>query len=285
VGLHCSPHLSDICERVVINGQPVARELFVKASEAVRTAADSISIQPSFFEAVVACVFYLAREENFDWLVLETGLGGRLDATNLVLRPELSIITNIGFDHMGVLGETLTKIALEKAGIIKEGSQVLLGDILPEAKSAILDYAGQLVTAEKTFKWADDFNLGKEKSVLPGGREVSSDVFFENSYSKSNSHNKFLAAAAAEILGFGDSIEAGLRAARWPGRFEIFEINNRRIVVDVAHNPDGISALIEAIDNYLSQSNWKPKQVGLLVSMLGRKDWKPMLDHPVIHIP
>jgi len=285
VGLHCSPHLTDICERVIINGRPVSRDRFIEASEAVREAANSCSVQPSFFEAVVASVFWLAREEKFSWLVLETGLGGRLDATNLVKRPELCIITNIGFDHTRVLGETFKEIALEKAGIIKEGSRVLLGELQAEAKDAILEYATQKVSSGNICSWSEQFSLGKDQSVLPGGREVSSSLFFEDSFSASRVHNKFLAAAAAEIIGVGDFIESGIRAARWPGRFEVFREGEKVVIVDVAHNPDSIKSFLEATDNFLAKAGQEPERVGILVSMLGRKEWKPMLDSLVARFP
>lgn len=133
-GLCTSPHLKDFRERIKINGRMIPREDVVTFVESYREQWEDI--QPSFFEVTVALSFWYFRKEKTDIAVIETGLGGRLDSTN-VISPEICAITNIGWDHMNLLGDTLEKIALEKAGIIKENIPVVLGEMKPSVRSVI----------------------------------------------------------------------------------------------------------------------------------------------------
>ena len=138
VGLFTSPHLVDLRERIRINGQPIAEERVVDFVERNREFMDKL--QPSFFETITAMAFACFVEQNVDIAVVEVGLGGRLDSTN-VLTPILSVITNIGFDHMEFLGDTLPKIAREKAGIIKPGVPCVIGESHPQTMNVFLERA------------------------------------------------------------------------------------------------------------------------------------------------
>lgn len=138
VGLFTSPHLVDLHERIRINGQPIAEERVVDFVERNREFMDKL--QPSFFETMTAMAFACFVEQNVDIAVVEVGLGGRLDSTN-VLTPILSVITNIGFDHMEFLGDTLPKIAREKAGIIKPGVPCVIGESHPQTMNVFLERA------------------------------------------------------------------------------------------------------------------------------------------------
>jgi dihydrofolate synthase/folylpolyglutamate synthase len=135
-GLYTSPHLQDFGERIRVNGAYI-HEQFVIDFVAQNTYLFN-QIEPSFFEATVALAFSYFAKEGVDIAIIETGLGGRLDSTN-VIDPELSIITNIGWDHMNLLGDSLEKIAFEKAGIIKANTTVVIGETLPETKSVFLE--------------------------------------------------------------------------------------------------------------------------------------------------
>ena len=126
VGLFTSPHIKDFRERIKINGQPVSEDFVVSFYQNNKTGIEEI--QPSFFEITTAMAFTAFAEQKCDIAIIETGLGGRLDSTNVLL-PELSIITNIGLDHVAFLGDTLEKIAIEKAGIIKPNVPVVIGDM------------------------------------------------------------------------------------------------------------------------------------------------------------
>src|SRR6188768_1752783 len=137
-GLYTSPHLKDFRERIKINGQMVSKDFVVDFVQ--RTSQLSDEIQPSFFELTVAMAFEYFANEAVDIAVIETGLGGRLDSTN-VITPILSVITNIGYDHMNILGDTLEKIAFEKAGIIKQMVSVIIGEYLDDTKPIFLKKA------------------------------------------------------------------------------------------------------------------------------------------------
>ncbi len=128
-GLYTSPHLKDFRERIKINGEMIPKEEVVEFTERIQPQIDAI--EPSFFEVTVAMAYNFFAREKVDIAIIETGLGGRLDSTNIIT-PEVSVITNIGWDHMNLLGDTLEKIAGEKAGIIKPGVPAVIGETLPE---------------------------------------------------------------------------------------------------------------------------------------------------------
>jgi len=136
--LHTSPHLKDFRERIKVNGEMIPQEYVVSFTEKIKPVIDEID--PSFFEISVAMAFDYFANEQPDFAIIETGLGGRLDSTNILL-PELSIITNIGWDHMNLLGDSLEKIAGEKAGIIKNNIPVVIGEFIPETKDIFINTA------------------------------------------------------------------------------------------------------------------------------------------------
>src|SRR5213075_8644 len=127
-GLYTSPHLKDFRERIKINGKMVSKEFVISFTEKIKPLIEEI--EPSFFEITVAMAFEYFDEQKIDIAIIETGLGGRFDSTNIIL-PELSVITNISWDHVNILGNSLEKIAYEKAGIIKQNVPVIIGEILP----------------------------------------------------------------------------------------------------------------------------------------------------------
>jgi len=151
-GLYTSPHLKDFRERIKMNGEMISEDEVVSFIEKYK--ADFDAIELSFFEMTVGLAFYYFRKHQVDIAIIETGMGGRLDSTNLVT-PELSIITNIGFDHMQFLGNTLEAIAAEKAGIIKNGTPVVIGETQPETKTVFEQIASQhqseIIFADKQF--------------------------------------------------------------------------------------------------------------------------------------
>ena len=139
-GLYTSPHLHDFRERIRINGQVIPEKQVTGFTRRIKPFIEQI--EPSFFEITVAMAFEWFAEEAVDMAVIETGLGGRLDSTNIVV-PEVSVITNISFDHMDLLGDTLQKIAYEKAGIIKAGIPVVIGEDQAEVRDVFIKAAGR----------------------------------------------------------------------------------------------------------------------------------------------
>ncbi len=172
VGLYTSPHLKDFRERIKINGEMIPQQYVVDFVEIHKT--DFERIQPSFFEMTVGLAFDYFASQQIDIAVIEVGLGGRLDSTN-VISPELSIITNISFDHTAILGDTLEKIAAEKAGIIKPETPVIIGEIQIETKKTFLEKAKQnnaaIVFADEIYKAVNIHHIDNGKLLLSMGIE------------------------------------------------------------------------------------------------------------------
>ncbi len=277
VAMHCSPHLTDVCERMIIAGRPVNKRRLIEASEVVERAADKLGIAPSFFEGTLACVFLIAAEQEVSWLVLETGLGGRLDATNLVKAPEAVVITNIGYDHTHILGNTLGEIAREKAGIVKPGAKVFVGEMPKVANWEVLAAAKKYSC--EVFVQGDDFYFSESEVVLAEQDSVLPKQFFEkNSYSQAKRNNMLLAAKVAFELGFFEFIEFGLEKAVWPARFEVIERDSQTFILDVAHNPDGVGVLVSSLREYVAKNKKEDSSIAFVMSALERKDWKKMLE-------
>jgi dihydrofolate synthase / folylpolyglutamate synthase len=237
---YTSPHLVDITERFVIDGRPVSRDALVAAIADVRDVIDrlradgGLEVQPTFFEVTTAMAFELFRRAGVEVAVLEVGLGGRLDATNVIAPPHVAAtaITSIAFEHQKYLGTTLGEIAFEKAGIIKSGVAVVVGPLEPEA-AAVIERVARERGAELIRAAAAD--CGRLAIRLPG------------------SHQKANAAVAVRLLQLLDAngirvparaIAAGLADPQWPGRLETRLLaDGRELLLDAAHNPAGAAAL------------------------------------------
>ncbi|HKB12066.1 MAG TPA: cyanophycin synthetase [Vicinamibacterales bacterium] len=234
---YTSPHLVDLSERFVIDGEPVARDAMIAAISDVRAAAEALrgrgvlEVQPTFFEVTTAVAFELFRRARVEAAVLEVGLGGRLDATNVV-SPVATAITSIAFDHQKYLGNTLREIAIEKAGIIKPHVPVVVGPVAAEAEAAIravADACGAEFLAASACD-AEGFRVG-----LAGA------------------HQRINAGVAVRLLQVvdqrgvpvaRDAIAAGIADPAWPGRLDRRELpGGREVLLDAAHNPAGAAAL------------------------------------------
>jgi dihydrofolate synthase/folylpolyglutamate synthase len=237
---YTSPHLVALNERFVIGDAAVDDEALVDAIEVVRSAIDALArggrleVQPTFFETTTAVAFELFRRGGADVAVVEVGLGGRLDATN-VLTPMVSAVTSIGFEHQQYLGDTLAKIAAEKAGIIKPGVPVVVGEMPAEALETIAGIARA--------RGADLVRAGAavppEYAGLPlglrGAHQMKNAAVAVGLLELSRTRGLDVPAAA---------IAAGLTDVRWPGRLDLrrFE-DGRTLLLDAAHNADGAAAL------------------------------------------
>jgi len=266
-GLYTSPHLHCFTERIRIDGEPISREDVALLAEKVRVAADGVPA--TFFEATTAMALLAFQEHRVDIAVIETGLGGRLDATNII-EPQLCIVTPISRDHCEHLGETLTEIAAEKAGILKPGVPVVVGRQKPEALEVVLDTASLLdapvCLAGRDFSWGDDHD-----GLLV---DVGSDRFDGLSCSLDGRHQRdnFTQAIAAAVklreqgLPITDAAirEAG-RTAFWPGRLEWWPCRHK-ILTDVSHNRAGIGCLAD----YLA--DLQITKIHLVVGLSGERD-------------
>jgi dihydrofolate synthase/folylpolyglutamate synthase len=231
-GLFTSPHLIEPTERIVIDGMPVTPRQFERAFDAVHKVAGEP--HPTYFETVTAMGFWLFREMGVETAVVETGLGGRLDATN-ILNPVLTVITPIDFDHEAYLGGTIEAIATEKAGILKPGVPAIFARQRPEAQ-AILD---RHVPA----KYTRDFEI-RDLHITARGSEFSGlkcPLAGEHQI-----ENAIAAALALESLGVSPK---GIENAVWPGRLEQIS-PNPDIILDGAHNPAGARALARYLERF-----------------------------------
>ena len=254
-GLYTSPHLQQPTERIRIDGQPVSDGLFLQAFEAVRGAAEKllsrgdIDLHPSYFEMVTAMGFLIFREQRVDIAVIEVGLGGRLDATNL-LEPELCVVTPIDFDHEAFLGKDLHSIAYEKAGILKSGVPAIIARQRP-AVDRVLQARAALLGCD--LRRSDEWCVTQLALDAAGSRfRVTGRQTVDVVCPLAGSHqveNAVTAVAALDRLGLGDrAISDGLASVRWPGRLEA--IGN--FVLDGAHNPSGARALAAYVREFYS---------------------------------
>jgi len=278
-GLYTSPHLKDFRERIKINGAMISQEFVVDF--VARTKNISEEIQPSFFELTVAMAFDYFEKEKVDIAVIETGLGGRLDSTNII-SPILSIITNIGYDHMDILGHTLEKIASEKAGIIKPGVPVVIGEYLPETKPVFTDKA--TACHAPIYFAQDEYTVSNTQYSM---QLLSCDVTSTNHhitehfeldlnglYQTKNIRTVLCAEGILMQQGFTIKNEDEKTALKQVkkltglyGRWDVIS-EDPVIILDVAHNEDGIRQLLEQLSVVRRPSS----VVHLILGMVKDKD-------------
>ena len=278
VGLFTSPFLDSFTNRIKINGQDIEQRDLVELVSELRPMAEEEGLTQFEFITTLGLVHFARRK--VDGVVLEVGLGGRFDATNAVSKPVLTVITNIGYDHMEVLGDTLAKIAFEKAGIIKPGVPLVTGIDDPSACEVVETRAREIAAP---VRW-----LSRDFSCTPGVASLSGQSFsFHGPWEERDLHiallgrhqidNACIAIASLcwlNELGFDVDKEAmreGLGSARWPGRFEVMA-QNPLIIMDGAHNTHGLSALRKTLDSLLPESRllW-------VAGMMEDKDVRSML--------
>jgi len=247
VGQFCSPHLGEVNERCLINGTPVALVQFDQAILRTLEVANECKLKLSYFEITTIASFLCFEEQQLDWIVVEVGLGGRLDATNTLSAPKACAITSISFDHMHMLGDTLSAIAKEKAGIAKKDVPIFVNDVVPEAKAVISEVAASS-GASVEYLTQEFFFDGTTLTTSSGKFVYTSKLLAKlRGYALKNS---LLSVRIAKHLGINDdTIAKGLLLANWPGRLELLKVNQPQgeinVLLDAAHNPEGVQALTE----------------------------------------
>ncbi|MBI5360617.1 MAG: bifunctional folylpolyglutamate synthase/dihydrofolate synthase [Planctomycetes bacterium] len=262
-GLYTSPHLVKINERIVVNGRPISDKDFAQTLESIRPAVMMFgrkSSPPTFFEILTAMAFSYFAKQNIDTAVIEVGMGGRLDTTNII-KPILSIITNVDYDHTDKLGKTIPKIAFEKAGIIKAGIPAITSETKPVALKVIDDFAR--LKRAPLLRTGKDFYLRDVKSIFGAGRTGSEftvetldslhEKLFIPALGTHQAMNAATAVCAVDILtrkyGFSitdNEIRTALKNVRLPGRAQIIS-HSPLAILDASHNPVSMRALKEAI--------------------------------------
>jgi len=276
-GLYTSPHLYDFAERIRIGGEPADERLLEDCAREVLIAAEREDA--SFFESATVLAFEAFRRSGCETVVLEVGLGGRLDATNVV-DPRVTVISSIDRDHSDYLGDTLEEIADEKAGILKPGAPAVVGTLAPGPLDVVLaraaelgvsvDVLGRDMSVEDVAFGLDGTRFSYRSSGWAEGTRVHTRLIGEH-----QARNAALAIRALERFESDVSVQdvvAGMADVSWPGRFEILEPEGECWVLDIAHNPEATRTLAEMV-NVLPL----PRPVVLLLSILGDKPWSQML--------
>ena len=280
VGLYTSPHLKDFRERIKINGEMIPENKVVEFVSKHKILFEQM--KPSFFEMTVALAFDYFAKEKIDIAVVEVGLGGRLDSTNIIT-PLLSVITNIGFDHTDLLGDTLPKIACEKAGIIKDGVPVVVSQFQPEVSQVFTDKANEtkseLIFAEQQYKvekieYSDVF---QSITINHQGVLNAWDLDLMGSYQKYNLAGVLASIDALNKVGLSisiDNIATGLKvvqkATGLMGRWQKLQ-ESPKVFCDTGHNVDGITQVLEQIHRIPHQ------QLHMVIGMVGDKNIDGML--------
>ncbi|MGA2436342.1 MAG: folylpolyglutamate synthase/dihydrofolate synthase family protein, partial [Bryobacteraceae bacterium] len=266
-GLYTSPHLESPTERIRICGEPVSEARFATAFDTVHEAAErllasgALDAHPTYFETVTAMAFVLFRESAVETAVIEVGLGGTLDATN-VIRPRLAVVTPIDFDHEKFLGSSIESIATEKAGILKPGVPAVFAAQRPEADAILQARARELgIQPVTTSQWSVrdlllDAYGSRFSAVRPARPSQQSAPEIPIECPLAGEHqieNALTAVAALDALGFpSETIREGIRRTRWPGRLERAR-QSPEIILDGAHNPAGARALAAYIERFFER--------------------------------
>lgn len=283
VGLYTSPHLKSFTERIKVNGREIPEENVISFVDDHRSFLEKL--QPSFFEMTVGMAFHHFAEEAVDYAVVEVGMGGRLDSTNILV-PELSLITNIGYDHVKILGNTLPEIAREKAGIIKPGIPVVISETHPETKGVFEEIAreknSRLYFADQNFRiQALDANPGSRDRpfLAEGSREKK--VFrldLTGDYQRKNLAGILQAVSVLKELGLDipdEPLHAGLRQivknTGIKGRWQ--KLGERPwVYCDTGHNAEGLELVLVQI------SNTPHRNLFIILGVSGDKDLGPVLE-------
>lgn len=265
VGLYISPHLLTPRERIQVDGKPVSEREFARlTAKALRAEGKS---KLTYFELLTSVAFLAFAEAGCDAAVLETGLGGRLDATNAVTRPLAAVVTSIDFDHMQFLGNTLGAIAREKAGIFKRGRPALCPELPAAAMRAMRRAAPNLTVVRRAWTArAVDWRRGVQVLRSPEGRDYRLSLLGAR-----QGRNAALARAAVEASGLRVSESAwrrGLAAVRWPARFETIRLGPKTLIVDGGHNPEAARALAET----WRRSPWSRRPARFVLGLMRDKD-------------
>ena len=273
VGLYTSPHLADVRERIVVNGKKIPLQEFGRILAQIKNCV----VEPlTYFEIMTAAAFIYFQRRQVDVAVVEVGLGGRLDATN-VCRPLVSVITNIGLEHTAYLGKTLAAIAGEKAGIIKPGGVCITGATQQKVLQTLTAVCGQKKSA--FYRLGADFRMVRRKSGLADYRGMrwnlsGLEISLQGGHQLSNAALALAALEIAEKSGLRideADVRSGLSQTRWEARMEML-CREPLFLLDGAHNPSGVGVLSRAL---LKEFSWR--RLILIFAALADKDYQKML--------
>ena len=272
VGLFTSPYIKFFNERIAINGKPIGYDDLAKITSQIKPIADAMTDKPTEFELITAISFEYFKNQKCDFVILECGLGGRLDSTNIIENSILSVITGIDFDHTSILGDTIPKIAYEKAGIIKDNTPILWCGNNDEAKEVILNESS---IKNSQFYEAKRNTVTVKKQTLDG-------TFFDfddlkdlkinllGTYQIENAANVLNAVSILKKQGYqitDTAIKQGLEKAKWHARFEIIS-HTPLIIFDGGHNPQGVCEAVKSIKQYFGK-----EKLNIITGVMADKDY------------
>lgn len=272
VGLFTSPYIKEFTERIRVGGENIPKDALAEVTAYVKPIADSMEDKPTEFELITAIGLEYFKRSGCDVVVLEAGMGGRLDSTNIIPRALLSVVTGVSLDHTAYLGDTVEKIAAEKAGVIKQGGVAIYCGNDENVKRIIKAKADEMgakfVHPDKSCLDINrcgldgcSFDLGKWKNV---------ELSLLGLYQPENAANVIFAVEELRAQGMDipdKAVYDGLRAARWPARFEVLK-KDPLVIFDGAHNPEGIDAAVKSIKYYFGS-----ERVCVLTGVMKDKDY------------
>lgn len=270
-GLFTSPYIKTFNERMAIDGEMISNEELAALTEYVKPIADSMDEKPTEFELITAIAFEYFARHSCDYVVLECGLGGRLDSTNIIDTSILSVITGIALDHTSILGDTVEKIAYEKAGIIKSGTPCLWCGEYESAEAVIFKRAEELDAP----KYKVDHSKTEIKSFDLSGTVFSygefKDIYIPllGEYQPFNASNVLCAVSILRSLGLDiseDNVREGMKSVVWHARFEIIS-RSPLVIADGGHNPEGVLSAVNSVRRY-----FKNKKLNIITGVMADKD-------------
>ncbi len=291
-GIYISPSLDRFTKRIQVNGREIDKDVLALLTQKVKDVADDMAREglsiPTEFEQVNAIAFLYYAHEKCDFVVLEVGLGGRMDSTNVIRVPEVAVIASISFDHMQYLGNTLPEIAGEKAGIMKEGGDVVVYDQAPEVMEVFRNvakdrgcrlYVSGKPVNDKALRYDltgqyFEYEFEPDAGIL-GRHKDTYQIKLLGDYQIRNASLAITAALVLQSKGYSqitdEVIKKGLLNTSWEGRFELLQ-DNPKVIVDGAHNPDGIKVLVSSLERLFPE-----KKIVFIAGVLADKDYKSMM--------
>ncbi|MCL2670468.1 MAG: bifunctional folylpolyglutamate synthase/dihydrofolate synthase [Clostridiales bacterium] len=261
VGLHTSPYVNEFAERFQINNTPIGDAALLCAMETVKAHAEQMADRPTEFELLCAVSLLWFARENCDYVVIEVGMGGRLDATNVIDTPLLAVITAMGFDHTASLGNTMREIATEKAGIIKPGGTVVIYGENAEAETVF----AEVCAARGAVLYKTDFSLYDSEKYTLG---------LQGAYQRKNAALVLQCVAILRDKGISipeEAVVRGLAQTRWPARFETLHANPT-VILDGGHNPHGVQAALASL-----LAGYPNRKYHFVIGLMADKDIDGML--------
>lgn len=283
-GLNISPHITTFRERIQVDGEYISEDDVCRILKNIEPVLEKMDRKgeeyaPSFFEVVTAIAFQYFKEESCDVVVLEVGLGGRFDASNVIDSSLVSVVTSVGLDHTGILGDTEEKIAIEKSGIIKLECPVVSGITRPAIRRVVSEKARSMNSPY--FFYKRDFDAtGREYALNRNMFDYTGSNNFENLQINLNGEHQTVNAALAiktSEIAMGEirsgldeeKLRMALKSVSWPGRFEVFSQDSKTVILDGAHNPDAARVLRRTVEKY-----FPGERLTLLFGSLDDKDYE-----------